>query len=67
MTSASSYNMNVICVLNMAGKLNLEMMRKSTKSCQKSFLLTYLYIKNLNSKTKFKIVLLNWLYCSTFV
>ena len=29
---ASSYNMNVICALNMARKLNSEMMRKSTKS-----------------------------------
>ena len=33
-----SYNMNVIFVLNMAGKLNLEMVRKSTKSSQKSFI-----------------------------
>ena len=39
-----SYNMNVICVLNMAGKLNLEMMRKSTKSCQNSFFTnTFIY------------------------
>ena len=59
---ATSYNMNVICVLNMPGKLNLEIMRKSTKFCQNHLLVTYLFIKNLYSKTKnktkLKIVLL---------
>ena len=36
---ACSYNMNVVFVLNLAEKLNLEMMWKSTKSSQKSFII----------------------------